>query len=69
MQRWYAKMAGYEPISTKTDHSVNPVPEDIQTLLSLTGLSDTDITEFDDAMLKKLDRGLNFNWDRDPKVR
>jgi hypothetical protein len=69
MQRWYDKMAGYEPISTGTDHSENPVPEDIRTLLALTGLSSNDITEFDDAMLKKIDRGLDFEWDRDPKVR
>jgi hypothetical protein len=69
MQRWYDKMAGYEPVSTNVDHSKNPVPENIQTLLALTGLSNNDINEFDDAMLRKIDRGLNFDWDHDPKVR
>ena len=68
MQRWYDKMAGYEPTSAKMDYAKNPIPEDIQVLLDLTGLSRNDVTEFDDAMLRKIDRGLNFEWDRDPKV-
>jgi hypothetical protein len=68
MQRWYDKMAGYEPTAAKMDYSKNSIPEDIQVLLDLTGLSCNDITEFDDAMLRKIDRGLDFEWDRDSKV-
>lgn len=68
MQRWYDKMAGFEPVSGIYDHSSNPIPEDIKILLSLTGMAGSDIEDFDDVMLKKLDRGFEFEWDRDPIV-
>jgi hypothetical protein len=68
MQRWYDKMAGYEPVTGIHDYSSNPIPDDIKVLLSLTGMSGNDIQDFDDAMLKKLDRGFDYDWDRDPIV-
>lgn len=69
MQRWYDKMAGYEPIASTVDHSSNPVSDDTKILLNLLGLPGIEVEQFDEAILKKLDRGLNFEWDRDPEVR
>lgn len=69
MQRWYSKMAGYEPVSKDVDTSTNPMPEGIAELMTLTGLPGKIAMTFDEAILKKLDRGLDFEWDRDPVVR
>jgi hypothetical protein len=68
MQRWYDKMAGYEPVASTVDHSSASISDDNKILLSLLGLPGIEVEQFDEAVLKKLDRGLNFQWDRIPRV-
>lgn len=69
VQRWHDKMAGYEPVATDVDTSTNDLPDEAKTIMELTGFSGKEGISFNDAVLKKIDRGLNFNWNRSPKVR
>ena len=69
MQRHYSKTTFCEPTTHKPDHSKNPISDqDLQDLL-LVGLNAPDEQEHDVAMLKKIDRGLDYKWSKQPMVR
>ena len=68
MARHYAKMTFYEPKASSVDHSNNPIADDDAELMTLFGLQNSEITDHDVAVLKSLDRGLLFEWDKTPKV-
>ena len=68
MSRHYAKMTFYEPKSSTVDHSSNPISTEDNETLALFGLKETAIPDHDTALLKSLDKGLSFEWDKDPKV-
>ncbi len=68
LRRHYDKLTHYEPVGKAGDHSGNPmVPDDIE-LMELMGLNQSDDPDFETAMLKNLERGLDFKWDNAPKV-
>jgi len=60
-----------EAVAKKADYSRNAIGEDIKELIALTGLHDAQDDEYDadTALLKSLDRGLDYRWDRTPEVR
>ena len=70
VSRHTTKMTFYEPKAQSGDHSKNPVSdEDMMTMLlyGLKGNAD-DIDDFDEATLKKMQMGKDFNWGKPPKV-
>lgn len=67
-QRHIYNLTYYEPTSSKVDHSGNVTPDDALELLTLAGLPAHDIVDSDTALMNSLDRGLTYEWDRDPMV-
>ena len=68
MCRHYDKMTHYEVKSTSVDHTHNPVsPEDAE-LIALTGLGNPKETDAETVSLLKMDKGIEFEWDKDPVV-
>ena len=57
-----------EPVNSKADHSKNHIAREDEDLIDLMGLHQSDDTDADRALLHRLDRGINFKWDADPKV-
>lgn len=68
MQRYYAKTQFVEPVASKPDLSSRGISEETQELLDLVGMAHTDNLDYDAQLLQSLDRGLNYHWDKPPKV-
>ena len=68
MARYCAKIAMYEMKSSSVDHSNNPIAEDDAEILTMFGLQTSDMPDYDLALMKNLDKGLLFEWDKTPKV-
>ena len=69
MCRHYDKMTHYEVKSASVDHASNPVsPEDAE-LIALTGLGNPKDTDAETVALLKMDKGIDFEWDKQPMVR
>ena len=62
-------MMGYEPVASTVDYSQFPVSDDVKLIMSLTGLSGRKPDQYDEAVLRRLDRGVDHKWDVPPKVR
>lgn len=69
MQRHICNLTFYEPKSSSIDHSGNTVPDDALELLTLTGLPAHEMVDSDTILINSLDRGLEYKWDQDPKVK
>lgn len=69
MCRYYNKTTGYEPKSGVCDYSKNLIDADDEELLDLIGLAKSEDCDYDTALIKSLDRGFNYKWDKPPKVR
>ena len=68
MQRHYGKTTFCEPTTHTPDHSRNPISdEDLQDLM-LVGLNAPDEQDRDVALLKSINRGLDYNWGKQAKV-
>lgn len=69
--RHKTKMTYYEPKAQTVDHSGNPIDPADQDILDLLGLqgNDEDRDDFDTMLLKNLERGFQFDWDKPAKVR
>ena len=62
-------MTHYEVKSARVDHASNPVsPEDAE-LIALTGLGNPKDTDAETVALLKMDKGIDFEWDKQPMVR
>ena len=59
---------GYDPVASIYDNTSNPIDMSDKELLDLVGLHKIDGEEYDDSILKYMDKGLNFKWDKLPKV-
>jgi len=68
MQRYYSNKTFVEPVARDGIHSNNPVPPHIQELIDLTGISAVDADDYKTRLLKSMDRGKEFKWDKLPKV-
>ena len=68
MQRAIDKMTGYEPVAKKEDHSTNPLSAEDEELLLLTGQKAAPEYDADDMYFQKMEKGLDFKWDKAPKV-
>lgn len=67
--RFLSKMDGYNPTADIYDHNKNPIDMSSLELMEMLGLHYEDGCEFDDSIMTKLNKGLNYEWDKDPKVR
>lgn len=63
MLRHIEKMTYYQPKNASPDHSNNPIDQEDQDLMTLCGLKTSDDIEYDTAVLKNIDRGLDYKWD------
>ena len=68
VRRYYDKMTHYEAKASEGDHSQNKVSEEDTELMHLVGVKYNGETDYDDAVLRSLDYGTNFNWNAPPKV-
>lgn len=68
MQRYIDKMTHYEAKAHEVDHSGNPVSEEDQDVMYLAGLKANDEFDPDDAIYRNLEKGLDFDWDKLPRV-
>ena len=59
----------YDPKSSDIDHTGNPISDEDQQLIDLLGLHKSDNMDHDTALLKSMERGINYEWDKSPKVR
>ena len=69
MCRHYDKMTHYEVKSTSVDHTSNPVSSEDADLIALTGLGNPKETDAETVSFLKMDKGLDFKWDKEPVVR
>lgn len=70
MNRHFTRTVFAEPTAKDGDHSMNTLSEADRDTIALHGLMNTEGGEdYDAAVLRMLDRGLSYNWDRKPKVR
>jgi hypothetical protein len=69
MQRYFDKLTHYEAKATHVDHAGNPVAEDDLELMHLCGLKASDEYDAEDMMFKNMEKGLDFEWGKKPKVR
>lgn len=58
----------YEPKSSSVDHSKNPISDADTDLMALVGLKGNVIDDEDSRTIKQLNRGLDYEWDKPPKV-
>jgi hypothetical protein len=68
MNRYFDRMLQYEPKSTHCDHTKNPITSEDQQLIDLLGLKATDDVDYDTSLIKQLNRGLDFEWDKPAEV-
>ena len=68
MCRHYDKMTHYEVKSTSVDHTSNPVSSEDAELIALTGLGNPKENDAETAALLKMDKGIEFEWDKQPAV-
>ena len=69
MCRHYDKMTHYEVKSASVDHASNPVSAEDAELIALTGLGNPKDTDAETAAFIKMDKGIDFEWDKEPAVR
>jgi hypothetical protein len=69
MQRHYCGTKFVEPVAKDGDHSGNPIPEDVKALIELTGIPAKEMDDDNTRLIKSMDRGIEFEWDKQPKVR
>ena len=68
-QRYTANTTHIEPVSEKTHESKHGLNGDDADLLDLVGLKGSENTDYDTTLMKNLDKGLNYNWNKPVKVR
>lgn len=70
LRRALDKMTHYETKASDGDHSGNPISADDKYLMELTGLKtkESDQSDYDASLIRKLDKGKNHEWDKGPKV-
>lgn len=68
MQRYIDKLTHYEAKAHTVDHSGNPILPEDEELMHLTGLKATDEYDPEDALFHKLEKGMDYKWDKAPKV-
>ena len=68
MCRHFDHTTHYDPTSTDIDHTGNPITSEDKQLIDLLGLRASDNIDYDTALLKSIEKGENFKWDKNPKV-
>lgn len=68
MCRHYDNMTHYDPKSSDIDHTGNPISDDDKALIELLGLKGTTHEDDDALLIKQMNKGLDFNWSKPPKV-
>ena len=66
--RWVCKTQGYDPRAEVYDNSKNPMEYTDTELMDLVGLHKSPDYQYDDSIMKDLERGFSFKWDKDPIV-
>ena len=66
--RFLSKTLGYEPTAESYDNSKNPIDCSNQELMDLVGLHRSDEYEYDDSIMSRMERGIDYQWDKDAKV-
>ena len=66
--RYVDNMTFYEAKASNTETSNDGIGVEDKILMDLAGLNDTGDYDLDDALIKSLDMGLNFDWGKIPKV-
>lgn len=67
--RFLSNMQGYDPVADVYDNTRNPISYTDTEIMELVGLHKSEEYDYDDSILKDMDRGHNFEWDKPPKVR
>lgn len=61
--RYLQKMTGYEPVAAPADCSGNPIDDDDQEMIELSGMHSVSADQLEqEDVLKTVDRGKNFDW-------
>lgn len=68
MCRYFDHLTHYDPKATNVDHTGNPISSDDQDLIELLGLKGTPHEDEDTRLIQQMDRGLDFDWGKPPKV-
>lgn len=70
LKRSIDKMLHYEPTASDGTHSGNPISEEDQMLMDLTGLKidESDNTDYDSNLIRNMDKGIHHEWHKDPIV-
>ena len=58
----------YEPIAECYDNSTNPISMTDEQLLDLVGFNKTEGDEYDDSIMRNMEKGIGFEWDKTAKV-
>ena len=66
--RYLQGTQGYEPVADCYDNSINPISMNDEQLLDLVGFNKLDGDEYDDSILRNMEKGFDFKWDKPPKV-
>lgn len=66
--RHFDKMEYYDPKASDGHHSANPVSAEDAELITLLGLHQSDDPDHDTKLLRELDRGITYKWDKRPTV-
>ena len=69
MRRYIDKMTYYEAKQKDGDHSHNLISPEDEELLYLVGMKGVDEYDFDDVVYKSLEKGIDYDWGKPPKVR
>lgn len=68
MQRHFEGTKFVDLKSSPVDHSGNPISQEDQTALFLSGMGVKEAKDFDVDIINQIDRGDNYEWDKPPKV-
>ena len=68
MLRHYHNLSYYEATASRADHSRNTIPDDIEELMTLVGLTAAEVDDAETKRMNSLDKGKEYDWDRDPIV-
>lgn len=69
MQRYYMRTTFVDPKASVVDYSGNPISQEDEAALLLTGLGADSTSNFGQDLLDGIERGLDYQWDKPPMVR
>ena len=69
LNRWLTGTENIEPTAEKMKCSMEGITPEDEEFLTLVGLKASDDIDYDNDLIQSLDKGLEHDWDKPPKVR